>query len=188
MEVRDTVEKSTVESEDNLEGEKVTDESNQGSEEQNPKEVSKQDSEEDRVVDFFTNGDDNLQSFNFMAELPFEFKHIDGSVSGKYFVTFKKPELLKSTSQTKAVSKSTKTDAVTDVVAESTETKAVSESFALRLEGNTPGKFGVGGYIELESDYNIETDPHLHLTLYGRYSPSTFVDIGLGVWGEKFGG
>ena len=152
-------------------------ESGDNSEEKNPTEESKQDVEKKRTFDFSPNGDDNLQSFNFMLKLPFDekpfqFKSIEGLLSGKYFVTFQKPDPREGISLLEALRR------------EFSEMEAISESFTLRLEGNTPDKIGIGGYIELESDYSIETDPHLHFTVYGRYSPYTFVEVGVGGWTE----
>ena len=138
---------------------------------------SERDPEQKRTFDFFPNGDDNLQSFNFMFELPFgqkpfKFEGIEGSLGGKYFVTFQKPDLPEDISLWASLRR------------EFSEMAAISESFALRLEGNAPGNFGAGGYIELESDYSLEIDPHLHLTGYARYSPYAFVEVAVGGWGE----
>ena len=46
------------------------------------------------------------------------------------------------------------------------------------------GKIGVGGYIEGERDYSIETDPHLHVTGYAQYLLYTSVKVALGGWAE----
>ena len=60
-------------------------------------EESQKDSKEGREIDFFTGGDDNLQSFNFMIKLPFDeepfkFEKVEGFLSGESFMTFRKPE------------------------------------------------------------------------------------------------
>ena len=143
----------------------------QTSEEPSP-ENSKKDSEEECTLDFFTNGDDNFQSFNFMFKRPFKLKRIEGSLSGKYFLTFQKPDLPEDISLWDSLRR------------EFSEMDAVSESFALRLEGNTPHKFAAGGYIEVEGDFSIDTDPHLHVSVYGEYAPYGFVKVALGSWAE----
>ena len=135
----------------------------------------------ERTFGYFTNGDDNLQSFNFLFKLPlneppFKLDRIEGSLSGKYFVTFSKPNLPDDISIWNSFLK------------QFSDMRAVSESFALRLETSTltPVTLGAnfGGYIELESDYSINTDPHLHFTGYLQYNPVSFVKAALGGWAE----
>ena len=171
-----TAEKSTIESKDNSE----LDESKQGSEEETPNEESEKDSGNDREIDFFTGGANNLQSFNFMLKLPFEFKRIESSFSVKSFMTFKS-DLSGDISLWDSLWK------------KYAEMETVSRAYALRLEGNGSPQIKnkllrhLGGYIELESDYSIDTDPHVHYTLYGRWSPHTFIEIAAGGWGEARG-
>ena len=135
----------------------------------------------DGTFDFFTNGDDNLQSLNFMFELPISFneseptckhKQIEASFSGKYFVTFSKPDLPDDVS------------ILDSFVKQLSDMRTVSETFALRLEGSTLSQLGLGGYIEMESDYSITTDPHLHFTSYAQYALCSFVKVALGGWAE----
>ena len=169
--------KTTAESEEEAKGEIPAEESKQDSGEGKSTEALKQAPEKKRTFDFFPNGDDNLQSFNFMFELPFgekpfKFEDIEGSFSGKYFVTFQKPDLLEDISLWESLRR------------EFSEMAAISESFTLRLEGGTPRRLGLGGYIEMGSDYSIQIDPHLHLTGYAQYSPYTFVEVAVGGWGE----
>ena len=139
---------------------------NSKKEEIDEKEVAELD--ERRTFDFSLPGDNRTQSLDLFFELPFdapplEFKAIEGKLSGNYFLTFQKPpnppknlSFLKSLQQ------------------EYTKMKAISESYTLHLEVSTPGKLGVGGYIEIEGDMSIETDPRLHTTLYGEYIPWRF--------------
>ena len=65
-----TEEKNTEESEHK--SEKKTSASKQDSGQETTTEESQKDSKEGREIDFFTGGDDNLQSFNFMIKLPFD--------------------------------------------------------------------------------------------------------------------
>ena len=159
------------------EEEKPTGESKQDSGEGKSTEEPKQDSEDGREIDFFTGGDNNLQSFNFMFELPFDekpfmFEGIEGSLSGKSFVTFQRQASSEDTSLWESLWKKYST------------METVSRAYALRLEGSPRLENSLlrhlGGYIELESDYSIDTDPHLHSTIYAQYSPHTSVEMAVG--------
>ena len=140
------------------------------------KEVAELD--ERRTFDFSLPGDNRTQSLDLFFELPFdapplEFKTIEGKLSGNYFLTFQKPpNPPKNLSLWKSLQQ------------EYSKMKAISESYTLHLEISTPGKLGVGGYIEIEGDMSIETDPHLHTTLYGEYVPWSFLEVAFGSWTE----
>ena len=163
---------------EDTEGEKPAEVVKQDSDGKKTAVESKEDSENGREIDFFTGGDNNLQSFNFMFELPFDeksfkfasiFESIEGSLSGKFFVTFES-DLSGDISLWESLWKKYST------------MKTVSRAYALRLEGS-PLRH-LGGYIELESDYSIDTDPHLHFTSYAQYSPHTSIEVAIGGWGE----
>ena len=134
--------------------------------------------DERRTFDFSLPGDNRAQSLALFFELPLnapplEFQRIEGKLSGNYYLTFEKPtNLPKSLSLWESLQR------------EYSEMKAISESYAFHLEVSTPGKLGVGGYIEIEGDMSIETDPRLHTTLYGEYKPWDFVEVAFGGWTE----
>ncbi len=167
-------EETAAESEGDVEGEKPAEAAKQDSEEKKTTAESEEDSKDGREIDFFTGGDNNLQSFNFMFELPFDekpfkFEDIEGSLSGKSFMTFE--------------SDLSEDPSIWESLWEKYSTmKTVSRSYSLRVEGS-PLRH-LGGYIELESDYSIDTDPHLHFTIYAQYSPHTSVEVAVGGWGE----
>ena len=134
--------------------------------------------DERRTFDFSLPGDNRAQSLALFFELPLdapplEFKKIEGKLSGNYYLTFEKPtNLPKNLSFWESLQR------------EYSEMKAISESYAFHLEVSTPGKLGVGGYIEIEGDMSIEADPRLHTTLYGEYKPWDFVEVAFGGWTE----
>ena len=170
-EQKEKEEKDTNKSEDNLKDEK-------------PIEESKKASEDGREIDLFIGGDDNLQSFNFMIELPFDeepfkFEKFEGFLSGKSFMTFRKPVDFEETSAWVRLWK------------EYSGMKFASRSYTLRAEGSplVENKLRhLGGYIEFESDYSVDIDPNLHFTGYVELPRFTvygvLVEAAVGGWGE----
>ena len=130
-----------------------------------PKEKKERELDERRTFDFSLPGDNRAQSLALFFELPLdapplEFKRIEGKLSGNYYLTFEKPmDISKNLSFWESLRR------------EYSQMEAISESYAFHLEVSTPGKLGVGGYIEIEGDMSIEMDPRLHTTLYGEYKP-----------------
>ena len=153
---------------------------NEGIEEkQNEKKDGKNEKElDDRpTFDFSLPGNNKTQNFDLFFEKPFnvqilESKSIESKLSGNYFITFQKEDVSPKGSLWKTLRESF------------SGWKPLSRSYALRLEGNTPGKFALGGYIEIEGDTSIENDPHLHTSLYGQYKPWNCIEVALGSWIE----
>lgn len=132
-------------------------------------------------------GDNKVQSLNLFFERyrnfsAFEFKipkfktiKSEGAkfeLGGNYFLTFQKPEL------------PSEGDLWETLLGSFSGWELLSRSYAFRLEGSTIDKIGVGGYIEVEGDKSIETDPILHTTLYGEWTPWSFIEIAFGGWWE----
>ena len=173
-----TKEKKVEQNEEN------TGEVNNGSEAAKPKEETKKDSEDGREIDFFIGGDDNLQNFNFMIELPFneepfKFEKVEGFFSGGSSMTFRKPVNFEETSAWARLWK------------EYSEMEFASRSYVLRVEGSplVENKLRhLGGYIEFESDYSVDIDPNLHFTGYVELPHFTvygvLVEAAVGGWGE----
>ena len=143
-------------------------------------EESQKDSKDGREIDFFTGGDDNLQSFNFMIKLPFDeepfkFEKVEGFLSGESFMTFRKPEREDPSAWAR-------------LWKEYSGMEIASRSYALRVEGSPRVEDSflrhLGGYIEFESDYSVDIDPNLHFTGYAQWSPFTFLEVAVGGWGE----
>ena len=146
--------------------------------EEKGKENDEKDLDDLSTFDFSLPGDNRIQNLDLFFELPFnslcfEFKNIEGKLSGNYFLTFEKPpDPPKNLSLWKSIQR------------EYSKMEAISESFTLHLEVSTTSKLGVGGYIEIEGDMSIETDPRLHTTFYGEYNPWRFVEVAFGGWTE----
>ena len=163
---------------------KVEQNEENNSEAAKPKEETKKDSEDGREIDFFIGGDDNLQNFNFMVELPFDeepfkFKKVEGFFSGGSSMTFRKPVNFEETSAWARLWK------------EYSEMELASRSYVLRVEGSplVENKLRyLGGYIEFESDYSVDIDPNLHFTGYVELPHFTvyrvLVEAAVGGWGE----
>ena len=136
------------------------------------KETEEKELDERPTFDFSLPGDNRTQSLALFFERPFKFNNIEGKLSGNYFTTFTKEEIPPEETVWGALQQSF------------TGWEFLSRSYAYRLEGSTTGIFGAGGHIELESDVTIETDPHLHTTVYGEYKTLSFVELALGGWAE----
>lgn len=122
--------------------------------------------------DFSLPGDNKTQSIDLFFELPFEGKRFEGKFNGNYFTTFKKEEIPQEESIWTTLQHSL------------IGWKFHSRSYAYGLEGSTTGKIAIGGHIEYENDSSIETDPHLHTSIYGQYKPWESLELALGGWLE----
>ena len=125
-----------------------------------------------RNFDFSFPGDNKTQSIDLFFELPFEGKLFEGKFNGNYFTTFRKENIPQEDSVWIALQKSF------------TGWTFHSRSYAYSIECSTLGTFGVGKYIEFENDSSIETDPHLHTSIYGQYKPWKSLEFALGGWLE----
>ena len=142
-------------------------------------------------------GDNKVQSLDLFFERtyntqPFKFKGIESrgiefKFNGNYFLTFQKSEPPSEDSIWKTL------------WASFSDWNFHSRSYTFRFEGSTLGRsdidksgvdrfsidnFGMGGYIEIEGDHTIAVDPHLHITLYPKWTPYSFVEIAVGGWAE----
>ncbi len=117
-----------------------------------------------RSIDFSINGGKTTQNLNFIGKQPINPNFMEGGLEVKFFLTRH-------------------------------EGKTIAESYTVRLEEVSFHKFfnlfAAGGYIEMEGDLPIKTDPLLHLsgyteaTLYQRDQKSDYVaKTGLGFWLE----
>ena len=152
-----------------------------------------QDPEESKgTFDLSFPGDNKVQSVDLFFERtyntqPFKFKGceyggIEFKFNGNYFMTFQKPEPPSEDSIWKTL------------WASFSGWEFLSRSYTFRFEGSTLDKsgvdkcsidnFGMGGYIEIEGDHTIAVDPHLHITLYPKWTPYSFVEIAVGGWAE----
>ena len=86
--------------------------------------------------------------------MPFE-----GKFNGNYFTSFQKVDI------------SLKDSVWTTLQKSFTEWKFRLRSYAYSIESSTLGTLAIGEYIELENDSSIETDHHLHTSIYGQYKP-----------------
>lgn len=137
---------------------------------------------DDSNFDLSFPGDNKVQSIDLFFERRFlisafkfrsiESKGIEFKLEGNYFLTFEKPELPEKESMWKTL------------LASFSGWKLLSNSYAFRLEGSTVDKLGAGGYIEIEGDHSIETDPHLHTTLYAEWVPVKYIEFAIGGWAE----
>ena len=122
--------------------------------------------------DFSLPGDNKTQSIDLFFELPFEGKWFEGKFNGNYFTTFRKEDIPQEDSVWIALQRSF------------TGWTFHSRSYAYSIESSTLGTFAVGEYVEYENDYSIETDPHLHTSIYGQYKPWESLEFALGGWIE----
>ena len=117
-----------------------------------------------RSIDFSINGGKTTQNLNFIGKQPINPNFMEGDLELKFFLTRH-------------------------------EGKTISESYTVRLEEVSSRKFfnlfAAGGYIEMEGDLPIKTDPLLHLsgytegTLYQKDKKSDRVaKTGIGFWME----
>ena len=117
-----------------------------------------------RSIDFSINGGKTTQNLNFIGKQPINPNFMEGDLEVKFFLTRH-------------------------------EGKTISESYTARLEEVSSRKFfnlfATGGYIEMEGDLPIKTDPLLHVsgytegTLYQKDQKSDRVaKTGLGFWVE----
>ena len=117
-----------------------------------------------RSIDFSINGGKTTQNLNFIGKQPINPNFMEGDLELKFFLTRH-------------------------------EGKTIAESYTVRLEEVSSYKFfnlfAAGGYIEMEGDLPIKTDPLLHLsgyteaTLYQKNQKNDHVaKTGLGFWME----
>ena len=117
-----------------------------------------------RSIDFSINGGKTTQNLNFIGKQPINPNFMEGGLDLKFFLTRH-------------------------------EGRTIAESYTIRLEEVSSHKFfnlfAAGGYIEMEGDLSIKTDPLLHLsgytesTLYQKDKKSDRVaKTGLGFWME----
>ena len=117
-----------------------------------------------RSIDFSINGGKTTQNLNFIGKQPINPNFMEGGIEVKFFLTRH-------------------------------EGKTISESYTVRLEEVSSHKFlnlfAAGGYVEMEGDLPIKTDPLLHLsgytqgTLYQKGEKSDRIArTGLGLWVE----
>ena len=134
--------------------------------------AEKKDLDKRRNFDLSLPGDNKTQSIDLFFELPFEGKWFEGKFNGNYFTTFRKEDIPPEESVWIALQKSF------------TGWTFHSRSYAYSIEGSTLGTFAAGEYIEFENDSSIETDPHLHTSIYGQYKPWESLEFALGGWLE----
>lgn len=119
---------------------------------------------EKRSIDFSINGNTTTQNLNFIGKQPISPNFMEGGFELKFFLTRH-------------------------------EGKTIAESYTVRFEEISRHKFlnlfAAGGYIEMEGDLLIKTDPLLHLssyteaTLYQKNQERDHVaKTGFGFWME----
>lgn len=136
------------------------------------------DDENERTLDFSLNGNKMTQNLSTIVTVPIN--PIDGYARGQFFF-MRHERMLEAPKQETDTTVNTDTTKETDIV--------LSRSYMLQLEGNIAPRvhdiFALRGHFEIENDPTIETDPHLHFSVFGEIGkPKSWIKGGLGGWSE----
>ena len=124
-------------------------------------------------LDLFFERRFHTSSFKFIG---WQSKGAEFEFSGNLFLTFHKDELPAKESMWETF------------LASFSDWELFSRSYNLRIKSGTLDTFGVGGYIELEEEHSIVTDPHLHITLYGKWVPVKSMESAVSGWHMELAG